>query len=127
MNKMIGLSLLTIGCFISTTSLANQLSSDFLKNEIELAHTQYLNGSPESGLYALQALARMLESDDSSSSLGPNNLSFTYLRIGLLYEQAGSQAKANAYFNKALSAYIGEDIEIAHLKEAVSKLDEKRS
>ncbi len=124
---MIKLSLFTLGSLVSTVSFANEISSDFLKKEIELALTQYLKGSPESGLYALQALARILESDRSSSKLGPNNLSFTYLRIGLLHEQTGSQSKAKAYFNKALSSYKGKNIEIAHLKEAVSKLDEKRS
>ena len=127
MNKMTILSLFTLGSLVSTVSFANEISSDFLKKEIELAHTQYLKGSPESGLYALQALARILESDSSSSKLGPNNLSFTYLRIGLLYEQAGSQSKAKAYFDKALSSYKGENIEITHLKETVSKLDEKHS
>ncbi len=127
MNKMIKLSLFTLGSLVSTVSIANEVSSDFLKKEIALAHTQYLKGSPESGLYALQALARILESDDSSSKLGPNNLSFTYLRIGLLHEQAGSDSKAKAYFNKAQSSYIGKNIEIAQLKELVSKLDEMRS
>ena len=91
MNKMIKLGLITLGSIVSTVSIANAVSSDFLKKEIELAYTQYLIGSPESGLYALQALARILESDSSSSKLGPNNLSFTYLRIGLLHEQAGRQ------------------------------------
>jgi hypothetical protein len=127
MNKMIKLGLFTLGSLVSTVSIANEISYDFLKREIELAHTQYLKGSPESGLYALQALARILESDNSSSKLGPNNLSFTYLRIGLLHEQAGSVSKAKAYFNKAQSSYSGQKNELAHLKEVVSKLDEKRS
>tara|TARA_R110002167_G_scaffold11831_6_gene51137 strand:+ start:632 stop:1015 length:384 start_codon:yes stop_codon:yes gene_type:complete len=127
MNKMIKLGLITLGSIVSTVSIANAVSSDFLKKEIELAHNQYLKGSPESGLYALQALAKILESDSSSSKLGPNNLLFTYLRIGLLHEQAGSDPKAEAYFNKAQSSYIGKKIEIAQLKELVSKLDEMRS
>lgn len=127
MKNMIKLSLFALGSLVSTVSIANEVSSDFLKKEIELAHTQYLKGSSESGLYALQALARILESDNSSSKLGPNNLSFTYLRIGLLHEQVGSYSKAKAYFNKAQSSYSGKKIEIAHLKELVSKLDEKRS
>ena len=130
MNNFIKLSLFTLGTFTSSVSIANKISPDFLKKEIELAHTQYLNGSPESGLYALQALVRILESDNSSSlqsELGPNNLSFTYLRIGLLHEKAGNQSKAEAYFNKALSSYNGKNIEIAHLKAFVSKLDGKRS
>lgn len=127
MNRLIKLGLITLGSLVSTVSIANEISSDFLKKEIELAHTQYLKGSTESGLYALQALARILESDSTSSKLGPNNLSFTYLRIGLLHEQAGNDSKAKAYFNKAQSSYSGNKIEIAQLKEMVSKLDEMSS
>ena len=124
---MIKLGLFTLGSVVSSVSIANEISSDYLKKEIELAHTQYIQGSIESGLYALQALARILESDSTSSKLGPNNLSFTYLRIGLLHEKAGSDSKAKPYFNKAKSSYSGKKIEIPQLKELVSKLDEMRS
>lgn len=130
MKSIIKLSLLAVGSLVIMTSIANEISSDFLKKEIELAHAQYLQGSTESGLYALQALARILESDKSSSlqsELGPNNLAFTYLRIGLLHEQTGSDSKAKAYFNKALSTYQGNNIELTDLKAIVTKLDENRS
>jgi hypothetical protein len=127
MNKMIKFGLFTLGSVVSSVSLANEISSDYLNKEIELAHTQYLKGSTDSGLYALQALARILESDSTSSKLGPNNLSFTYLRIGLLHEKAGSDSKAKAYFNKAQSSFNGKKTEISQLKELVSKLDEMRS
>ncbi len=40
MNKMIKLGLITLGSLVSTVSIANEISSDFLKTEIELAHTQ---------------------------------------------------------------------------------------
>ncbi|QFU06891.1 hypothetical protein FIU82_18000 (plasmid) [Pseudoalteromonas sp. THAF3] len=127
MKNFIKLSLFTLGTITSSFSIANEISHDFIKKEIQLAHAQYLEGTPESGLYALQALARILESDKSSSELGPNNLSFTYLRIGLLHEKAGNESKAKAYFKKALSTYNGKSIELANLKEEVLKLDEKRS
>ena len=130
MSNIIKLSLFTLGSLASSFTLANDISPDFLKKEIELAQAQYVKGSPESGLYALEALARILESDNSNtlqSEIGPNNLAYTYLRIGLLQEKSGNQSEAKAYFNKSLSSYKGKAIEIAQLKEAVSSLDAKRS
>ena len=130
MKNIINLTVVTLGLVYSNTSLANEISLSFLKKEIEIAHTQYLKGSAESGLYALEALARILESDNSASSqseVGANNLSFTYLRIGLLHEKLGNQPKASKYFNKALSSYRGEEIEIARLKEVVVHLDKKHN
>lgn len=127
MNNLIKSSLLILGTLTSSVSIANQLSADFLKKEIELAHAQYLHGSPESGLYALKALARLLESDSSSAletEIGPDNLSFTYLRIAMLHEKAGNQAKAETYFNKVTSTYDGRSVDIAELKAFVMKLDE---
>jgi hypothetical protein len=119
-----------MSALISSTVLANAVSADFLKNEIEAAHTQYTSGSNESGLYALETLARLLESDKSSSlqlEVGINNLSFTYIRIGLLYEGSGNESKANSYFTRAVSIYKGEKIEVAQLKNTVKHLDNERS
>ena len=130
MNKRLKLSFFALTSLVATSVISNEITPDFLKKEIKLAHTQYLIGSTESGLYALQALARVLESDDSSSlqsQLGPNNLSFTYLRIGLLHEQLGEKSKTTEYFNKALTSYKGEKIEIVQLKKLVLTLDEQRS
>jgi len=114
----------------SCFSYANQISADFLMNEIEIAHSEYLNGSIDSGLYALESLSRLLESDNSarlSSGAGPNNLAFTYLRIGLLHEKSGNKREADAYFNKALSSYQGEKTDITQLKETVVELDKVAS
>ncbi len=130
MKNIIKLSLITLFSLTSSISIANEISPGFLKKEIGFAHSQYLKGSPESGLYALEALARILESDKSNSlrsEVGTNNLSFTYLRIGLLHERSGSYSKASSYFNKAIDSYEGENVEIAQLKKVVSHLDSKRS
>lgn len=129
MKNVIKISLFAMSMMVSSISVANQISPNFLREEIEFAHSQYLTGTPESGLYALQALARVLESDQSSSlqsEVGPNNLSFTFLRIGLIYEKLGSESEASEYFNKARIAYKGEKVEIAQLREMVAYFDEKR-
>ena len=130
MKNIIKYSLVTLFALISNMVLANEVSPDFLKKEIEIAHTQYITGSGESGLYALETLARLLESDNSNSlqsEIGPNNLSFTYLRIALLHEKSGNKSKANSYFTKALSSYKGEKIEVSQLKNVVEELDNKHS
>ena len=51
----------------------------------------------------------------------------TYLRIGLLHEKSGNTVEADIYFNKALSLYQGESTNIAHLKDAVERLDKSSS
>ncbi|WP_448550539.1 hypothetical protein [Thalassotalea fusca] len=124
MIKTIKISLFTLVALVSNNGLANDFSPDFIKNEIQMAHTQYLKGSSESGLYALHALTRILESTESSDKLDPNNLSFTYLRIGLLHEKMGRASKANEFFNKAMKNYIGSNANIAQLKEVALLLDE---
>jgi tetratricopeptide (TPR) repeat protein len=128
MRRFNKVGLLSLGMLISGASFANEISPDFLKTELALAYSQYLDGSQDTGLYALNALARILESDKSAAlqaEVGVNNLAFTYLRLGLLYEKAGNQLQADTYFNKALNSYQGEEIEIAELKIAVLKLDKK--
>lgn len=121
--KTIKISLFAFGVLVSNQSLSDNLSLDFVKHEIELAHNQYLKGAPESGLYALKALSRTLESTDTSEVLGPNSLSFTYLRVGLLHEKLGNEANENKAFNKALKHYKGSNVSIAQLKEYVLHLD----
>lgn len=125
MKNIIKASIVTLSVMASSYSLANEISVDFLKNEIQVAHKQYLTGSPESGLYALEALSRLLVTEQSK--VGPNDLSFTYLRIGLLHEKSGNEPKASLYFSKAVDSYKGSNIQITQLKEAVAHLDGHRS
>ncbi len=130
MKNFIKIALLPISMVGSCFSYANQISADFLINEINIAHSEYLNGSIDSGLYALESLARLLESDKSAtlrSETGPNNLAFTYLRIGLLHEKSGNKPEADTYFDKALSSYQGERTDITQLKKAVAGLDKTPS
>jgi len=130
MKNFIKIALLPISMFGSYFSYANQVSVDFLINEIKIAHSEYLNGSIDSGLYALESLARLLESDKSATLMletGPNNLAFTYLRIGLLHEKSGNKQEANTYFNRALISYQGEKTDITQLKKAVLELDKRAS
>jgi len=127
MIKSIKIGLFALSVLASNQTLANNLSLDFVKHEIELAHTQYLNGSTESGLYALEALSRILELTDTNEVLGPNSLCFTYLRVGLLYEKLGDEANANKAFVKALNNYKGSKVSIAQLKEYVFHLDKVAS
>ncbi|WP_337879671.1 hypothetical protein [Rheinheimera sp.] len=126
MKNLIKSGLFAIGVFGFNMSVANEISADFLKTELERAHAAYLTGSVDTGLYALEALARLLESDQSAAlqtEVGSNNLAFTYVRIGLLYEKTGNTSQAQAYFNKALGSYQGHKIEMASLKDSVLKLD----
>lgn len=130
MKNFIKIALLPISIFGSYFSYANQVSVDFLINEIKIAHSEYLNGSIDSGLYALESLARLLESDKSATLMletGPNNLAFTYLRIGLLHEKSGNKQEAITYFNRALISYQGEKTDITQLKKAVLELDKRAS
>ena len=130
MKNFIKIALLPISMFGSYFSYANQVSVDLLINEIKIAHSEYLNGSIDSGLYALESLARLLESDKSATLMletGPNNLAFTYLRIGLLHEKSGNKQEANTYFNRALISYQGEKTDITQLKKAVLELDKRAS
>jgi tetratricopeptide (TPR) repeat protein len=121
-------TLIAVLALTSSVSIASQISPDFLKTEIDIAHSQYLSGSTESGLYALEALSRLLEATKSGAQdveLGPNNLAYTYVRLGLLHEKAGNQTKATMYFNKATEAYQGADATIEQLKTAAVMLDSK--
>jgi hypothetical protein len=126
MKNILKYSFITLTMLTSNIILANNLSSDFIKEEIKIAHTQYLTGTDESALYALGALARLLESvkpDILVSEVGPNSLTYTYLRMGLLHEKSGNKSKANLYFTKAVSLYNGAKVEVAQLKRYVKKID----
>ena len=119
---------LTLAALVSLAvpTSANEMTAEFLKNELEIAHSQYIKGSSDSALYALNALARILELDSAKTlqtELGPNNLAFTYLRIGLIHEQAGELQQANSYFAKAMNVHQGEKSQLAELKAYVTKLD----
>ena len=119
---------LTLAALVSLAvpTNANEMTAEFLKNELEIAHSQYIKGSSDSALYALNTLARILELDSAKTlqtELGPNNLAFTYLRIGLIHEQAGEQQQANSYFAKAMNVHQGEKSQLAELKAHVTKLD----
>ena len=123
MFKVLTLAALVL---VAVPTNANEMTAEFLKNELEIAHSQYIKGSSDSALYALNALARILELDSTKklqTELGPNNLAFTYLRIGLIHEQAGEQQLANSYFAKAMNAHQGEKSQLAELKAYVTKLD----
>ncbi|RJF35367.1 hypothetical protein [Pseudoalteromonas gelatinilytica] len=119
---------LTLAVLVSLAmpSNANEITSEFLKKELELAHSQYIKGSRDSALYALHALVRILELDSTKTlqtEIGPNNLAFTYLRIGLIHEHAGDEQQANSYFAKAMNAHQGEKLQLAELKAYITKLD----
>jgi hypothetical protein len=114
---------------MSQSVFAHQISADFLKREIEIANIQYLTGTPESGLYALKSVARLLESELNVTQMevGINHLAFTYLRIGLLLEKLGKVGDAESYFQKAKNAYQGGQLAITQLKQVVKHMDSKRS
>lgn len=129
MNNLKRHALFMLAITLSFASHSNEMSPSFLKKEIDLAHHQYLTGSLDSGKYALEALARLIEADDTGlvqENLGPNNLSFTYLRLGLLHEQSGNQLEANTYFDKALSHFTGKSITVAELKNLVNTIDSRQ-
>ena len=127
MKKVILPSLIFALSLSANLAQANEITADFLKQEIELAYNHYLNAEPQSALYALEALARIIKSDTTGvllSEVGPNTLCFTYVRIGLLYEKLGKQEQATSAFNQAVKNFGG-NAELSVLKALVLKLDEK--
>ncbi|MDP4985190.1 hypothetical protein [Pseudoalteromonas tunicata] len=127
MKKTILLSLVFVLSLSANLAQANEITSDFLKQEIELAYNHYLNAEPQSGLFALETLARLIESDSTAillSEVGPNTLCFTYVRIGLLHEKLGNQEQAAIAFSQAIKSNSG-NAELSVLKASVLKLDEK--
>lgn len=130
MKSFVKVAVLSISTLWCSALYANQIAPDFLKKEIKIAYSQYLSGSADTGLYALAALARILESDGSvslHSNVGLNNLAFTYIRMGLLYEKSGNEQEAETYFKKGLNSYQGEKTDISKLKEIVLQLDRMNS
>ncbi|BFT29042.1 hypothetical protein D210916BOD24_02180 [Alteromonas sp. D210916BOD_24] len=113
-------------------SYANQLDSAFMRNEINLAYQQYMTGSPESAMYALETLTRLLESDQSPALLndiGPNTLGMTYARLGILHENFGDSGEAEHYRKEAIKCFKSSmnDVSWDGIKAAVHTLDSPRS
>jgi len=135
MKTLIKSSLVVLAVVTSSISIANTISSDFLINEFETAHKEYLHGSPEVAIYAMESIVRLQESDQSRELLlktGPSSLSFSYIRLGFLYEKSGSMQKAEKAFSKAVATYISpynksETIALKKLKTVVKLLDARSS
>jgi len=131
MNKFFKSSLVVIAVITSNISVANNISPDFLNNEIEIAHNKYLSSSTEVAIYALESIVRLLESDQSEDLLyktGPANLSFSYIRLGFLYEKSGLKEKADIAFSKAVPSYKvafqeEKQVTLKKLKHVVRMLD----
>ncbi len=132
MNIFIKTTLIALTAITSNLSLANNISSDFLLNEIEISYKIYAYSSPEIGVYALESLIRLQESDRSSELLhktGPTSLALSYLRLGLLYEKLDLNKEADKVFSKALTSYksqvtYSENVSLIELKKFVIGLDE---
>jgi hypothetical protein len=79
----------------------------------------------------MESLIRLLESDQSDGLLlktSPSSISFSYIRLGFLYEKSGLNKKANIAFSKAVASYKSpynksEVIPLKELKSAVKHLD----
>ncbi|MBA6304674.1 hypothetical protein [Colwellia sp. MB02u-14] len=135
MRTLIKSSLVAFAVITSNISLANSVSPDFLINEIDTVYKQYLHGSPEVATYALESFVRLLESDQSTELLqktGPSNLSFSYIRLGFLYEKSGLKQKAAKVFSKGVASYKspynkGVAVTLSELKSVVNQLDAKSS
>ncbi|RVU37705.1 hypothetical protein EOE67_09550 [Rheinheimera riviphila] len=129
MKNIVQTGLLVLMSVTINSAAAAEISADFIKAEIEVAYSQYKTGTPETGIYALETLGRLLKSADSAAlqaEIGPNNLPLTYIRIGLLHEKAGDTTKATAFFNQAAELLKDEKVDIAQLKQKVFQLDSKQ-
>ena len=135
MNYSIKSSLVALAVITSNFSLANNISHDFLIKEVDLAYKEYLHGSLDVATYAMESFIRLQESDQSSELLlktGPSGLSFSYIRLGFLYEKSGLMQEAKNAFSKAVAAYKSpynkkEAISLDELKYVVKQLDERSS
>ena len=131
MNMFIKSTLIVLTAMTSNFSLANNISSDFLLNEIDISYKKYVNSSPEVGIYAMESVIRLQESDRSSELLhktGPTSLALSYLRLGLLYEKLNFTKKADNVFYKAVTSYKSqvtdsENVSLIELKKFVVGLD----
>lgn len=132
MNMIIKSTLIVLTAMTSTFSLANNISPDFLLNEIGISYKKYVNSSPEVGIYAMESVIRLQESDRSSELLhktGPTSLALSYLRLGLLYEKLDLHKKADNVFYKAVTSYKSqvtdiENVSLIELKKFVVGLDD---
>ncbi len=118
--------LMMLFCVIAKQSVATEVSVDLIKKQLEAAHSQYLSGDQQKSVNALEQLAKLLQYHQSpalDSQIGPNNLAYTYLRLGVLYEKSGDTSKATSYFSKALLSYKGDKVELEQLKTQVQSLD----
>ncbi len=131
MKMIIKFTLVAITVIYSGFSLANNISADFLLNELDISYKKYVNSSPEMAIYAMESVIRLQESDRSSELLhktGPNSLALSYLRLGLLYEKSGLNRAADNVFDKAMTSYQSqftntEKVSLIDLKKFVIGLD----
>jgi len=131
MKMIIKFTLVAITVISSGFSLANNISADFLLNELDISYKKYVNSSPEMAIYAMESVIRLQESDRSSELLhktGPNSLALSYLRLGLLYEKSGLNIEADNVFDKAMTSYQSqftntEKVSLIDLKKFVIGLD----
>ena len=131
MKMIIKFTLVAITVIYSGFSLANNISADFLLNELDISYKKYVNSSPEMAIYAMESVIRLQESDRSSELLhktGPNSLALSYLRLGLLYEKSGLNREADNVFDKAMTSYQSqftttEKVSLIDLKKFVIGLD----
>jgi hypothetical protein len=131
MNMFIKTTLIALTAITSNFGLANNISPDFLLNEIDISYKKYAYSSPEIGIYALESLIRLQESDRSSELLqktGPRSLALSYLRLGLLYEKLDLNKEADKVFYKALTSYKSQitdskNVSLIELKKFVIDLD----
>jgi hypothetical protein len=131
MKTLMKSSLVALAVITSNFSLANDISSDFLQTEIEIAHKEYLHGSHEVAIFAMESIIRLQISDQSNDLLqkiGPPSLSFSYIRLGFLYEKSGLKKEADKVFSHAISSYKSvynesEAVTLNILKNYVNELD----
>lgn len=131
MKMIIKLTLVAITVISSGFSLANNISADFLLNELDISYKKYVNSSPEMAIYAMESVIRLQASDRSGELLhktGPNSLALSYLRLGLLYEKSGLNKEADNVFDKAMTSYQSqftttEKVSLIDLKKFVIGLD----
>lgn len=123
MKKIVFLSIFLFSHFC----MADNVSTDFLNQEIENSYEEYMNGSFETAIYSMKALIRLLEIDSPLASydkVGPI-LSFTYIRLGFLYEHLSLEQDAHMAFSKGLEVYVNpyNDFPLDELKELVKGVD----
>ncbi|TMP03719.1 hypothetical protein CWC11_13055 [Pseudoalteromonas sp. S3178] len=121
------LMLFILLCFSNSNAFANSSTPSYLQNEINEAHKAYLFKDTATGLYALNALARLLKfigPDELSIEGTKLNLALTYFRIGLLHEKNGDELLKDKYFSQAIElAPNSEGILTNDFRSLANKLD----